>query len=142
MRQLLFALTCSAAIAMPSAAQRPTLTAWSRGFLAVDTPLVALTHVTLIDGTGRPARADQTVVLRDGRVESVGPSRALVIPAPAKVIDLTGYTVIPGLVGLHEHTYFGGITHAAPMMHSALLYLAAGVTTAMTAGSMLPYNEL
>lgn len=142
MRQLLLALTCSAVIAGPGAAQRPALTAWTRGFLGVDTPLVALTHVTLIDGTGRAARTDQTIVLRDGRIESVGPSRSLVIPAPARVIDLTGHTVIPGLVGLHEHTYFGGITHAAPMMHSALLYLAAGVTTAMTAGSMLPYDEL
>ena len=142
MRQLLFALTWSAVIAVPSAAQRPTLTAWTRGFLAVDTLLVALTHVTLIDGTGRPARADQTIVLRDGRIESVGPGSALAIPPAARVIDLTGHTVIPGLVGLHEHTYFGGITHAAPMMHSALLYLAAGVTTAMTAGSMLPYDEL
>lgn len=142
MRQLLFALACSAVIAVPGGAQRPTLSAWTRSFLAVDTPLVALTHVTLIDGTGRPARADQTIVLRNGRIESVGPSGALAIPAPAQVIDLTGYTVIPGLVGLHEHTYFGGISHAAPMMHSALLYLAAGVTTAMTAGSMLPYNEL
>jgi imidazolonepropionase-like amidohydrolase len=81
-------------------------------------------------------------VLRDGRIQSVGASGAVAIPAPAKVIDLAGYTVIPGLVGLHEHTYLGGISHPAPMMHSALLYLAAGVTTAMTAGSMLPYNEL
>src|SRR5688572_23324057 len=114
MRQYLIALACSAVISAPAAAQRPMLTTWGRSFLAVDTPLVALTHVTLIDGTGAPARHDQTVVLRDGRIESVGPSSALVIPAPAKVIDLTGHTVIPGLVGLHEHTYFGGITHAAP----------------------------
>src|SRR5215210_5561450 len=142
MRQLLIALTCSAGIAVPAAAQRPPLTQWTRGFLAVDTPLVALRHVTVIDGTGRPARPDQTIVLRDGRIESVGPSSTQVIPAPAKVMDLAGYTVIPGLVGLHEHTYFGGISHPAPMVHSALLYLAAGVTTAMTAGSMLPYNEL
>jgi imidazolonepropionase-like amidohydrolase len=142
MRQLLIALVCSTVVAVPAAGQRPPLTAWARGFLAVDTPLVALAHVTVIDGTGRPARADQTIVLRNGRIESVGASNRLVIPAPARVIDLAGYTVIPGLVGLHEHTYFGGISHPAPMMHSALLYLAAGVTTAMTAGSMLPYNEL
>jgi imidazolonepropionase-like amidohydrolase len=142
MRQYLIALACSAVIAVPAAAQRPTLTAWTRSFLAVDTPLVALTHVTVIDGTGAPPSADQTILLRDGRIQSVGASRAVAIPATAKVIDLAGYTVIPGLVGLHEHTYFGGVSHPAPMMHSALLYLAAGVTTAMTAGSMLPYNEL
>lgn len=142
MRQYLIALGFSAVISVPGAAQRPTLTAWARSFLAVDTPLVALTHVTVIDGTGAQARDDQTILLRDGRIQSVGASGAVAIPVAAKVLDLAGYTVIPGLVGLHEHTYLGGISHPAPMLQSAMLYLAAGVTTAMTAGSMLPYNEL
>ena len=141
MRRVMIALGLMS-LATPSAAQRPALTAWTRGFLAVDTPIVALTHVTVIDGTGAPARNDQTIVMRDGRIERVGASSTIAIPPTAKVIELRGYTVIPGLVALHEHTYLGGISHPAPMMHSALLYLAAGVTTAMTAGSMLPYNEL
>jgi imidazolonepropionase-like amidohydrolase len=118
------------------------LTTWTRSFVAVDTAVVALTHVTVIDGTGAPARDDQTIVLRDGRIESVGPSTRASVPPAAKILDLRGHTVIPGHVALHEHTYLGGISHPAPMMHSAMLYLAAGVTTAMTAGSMLPYNEL
>ncbi len=138
----LIALACSAVLAASAAAQQPVLSAWTRSFLAVDTPVIALTHVTLIDGTGAPAGEDQTIVLRDGRIESVGASAQVRVPAAAKVLDLTGHTVIPGLVGLHEHTYLGGISHPAPMMHSALLYLASGVTTAMTAGSMLPYDEL
>ena len=142
MRQYLIALVCSAVISVPCGAQRPPLTAWARSFLAVDTPFIALTHVTLIDGTGAPARHDQTILLRDGRIQRVGASGTVSIPAAAKVLDLAGYTVIPGLVGLHEHTYLGGIGHTAPMLQSAMLYLAAGVTTAMTAGSMLPYNEL
>lgn len=142
MRQLLGVLACCAAIPASAAAQRPDVSAWTRGFLAVDTPFVALAHVTLFDGTGAPPRSDQTILVRNGRIQSVAPSRAAAIPAAAKVLDLTGYTVIPGLVGLHEHTYLGGISHPAPMLHSAMLYLAAGVTTAMTAGSMLPYNEL
>ena len=132
----------SVGISVATAAQRPTPTAWSGSFLVIDTSIVALTHVTVIDGTGASARNDQTIVLRDGRIERVGASRAVAIPASAKLLDLTGHTVIPGLVALHEHTYFGGIDHPAPMLHSAMLYLAAGVTTAMTAGSMLPYNEL
>lgn len=142
MRQYLIALACSAAISAPAAGQRPVLTPSARNFLAVDTAVIALTHVTVIDGTGARARDDQTILLRDGRIESVGATARVPIPAAAKVLDLAGHTVIPGLVGLHEHTYLGGISHPAPMMHSALLYLAAGVTTAMTAGSMLPYNEL
>jgi cytosine/adenosine deaminase-related metal-dependent hydrolase len=64
------------------------------------------------------------------------------VPADARVLDLAGHTVIPGLVGLHEHTYFGGVRRITQMSTSApLLYLAFGVTTAMTAGSMLPYQE-
>lgn len=142
MRQYLIALVCAAVLSVSAAAQRSVLTGSTRNFLAVDAPVVALTHVNLIDGTGAPAREDQTIVLRDGRIESVGATARLGIPAGARVLDLRGHTVIPGLIGLHEHTYLGGINHPAPMMHSALLYLAAGVTTAMTAGSMLPYHEL
>jgi hypothetical protein len=105
--------------------------------------VVALTHVRLIDGTGAPARDDQTVVLTGTRITSVGPSATTAIPAGARVVDLAGHTVIPGLVGLHEHTYFGGVKRITQMSTSApLLYLAFGVTTAMSAGSMLPYQEL
>ena len=142
MKPYLIALACSVLISESSIAQRAVLSAATRGFLAVDTPLVALTHVTVIDGTGAPARDDQTIILRDGRIESVGPSGRIAVPSSAQVLDLKGHTVIPGFVALHEHTYLGGINHPAPMMHSALLYLASGVTTAMTAGSMLPYSEL
>jgi hypothetical protein len=141
-RQFLIALACSGILSVPSGAQRPALSPWVHSFLAVDTSIIALTGVTLIDGTGAPARENQTIVLRDGRIEAVGARRSIAIPAAARVIDLKGHTVIPGLVGLHEHTYLGGTSRPAPMYHSALLYLAAGVTTAMTAGSMLPYDEL
>ncbi|HUQ98143.1 MAG TPA: amidohydrolase family protein [Gemmatimonadaceae bacterium] len=142
MRYHLVRLAFFALLSVPAAGQRPPLAASSRSFLVVESPVVALTHVTLIDGTGAAAREDQTILLRDGRIDRVGATGALPIPAAAKVLDLTGHTVIPGLVGLHEHTYLAGLSHPAPMLHSAMLYLAAGVTTAMTAGSMLPYNEL
>src|SRR3954466_7904495 len=95
-QKFLIALGCFVTSAS-AAAQRPTLTAWTRSFLTVDTPLVALTHVTLIDGTGAQARNNQTILVSDGRIERVGASSAVVIPAAAKVLDLTGYTVIPGL---------------------------------------------
>ena len=59
------------------------------------------------------------------------------------MLDLQGHTVLPGLVGLHEHTYFGGVKQFTEMRISApLLYLAFGVTTAMTAGSRSPDIEL
>jgi hypothetical protein len=129
--------------AAPLAAQeRPAPTAAMLPFVVVDAPVVALTHVRLVDGTGAPARDDQTVVVRGTRIEAVGPSATTPVPRNARVLDLVGHTVIPGLVGLHEHTYFGGIGQTAPMDASAYLYLAMGVTTAMTAGSQLPDQEV
>nr|MDP9360338.1 amidohydrolase [Acidobacteriota bacterium] len=79
-------------------AQRPTLSAAVRSYVAVDTPIVALTHARVIDGTGAPARDDQTLIIRDGRIAALGASRSIAIPGGAQVIDLTGKTVIPGLV--------------------------------------------
>lgn len=133
------------ALAAPSRAtaqSRPTITDALRSYVSVDAPVVALTHVTLIDGTGAAPREDQTVVIDGARIAAVGPSATTRVPAGAQTIDLAGHTVIPGLVGLHEHTYFGGVRRITEMSTSGpLLYLAFGVTTAMTAGSMLPYQE-
>ena len=112
-------------------------------YISVNAPVVALTHARLVDGTGAPAREDQTVVLRGSRIAEVGPSSSTTAPADAQVMDLSGQTIIPGLVQLHEHTYFGGVKQMTEMSTSGpLLYLAMGVTTAMTAGSQFPYPEL
>jgi imidazolonepropionase-like amidohydrolase len=112
-------------------------------FVSVNASLVALTHVGLVDGTGAPVRTDQTVILDGALLGAIGPSASTTIPSGAQVVDLTGHTLAPGMVGLHEHTYFGGAARAVQMNVSGpLLYLAHGVTTAMTAGSMLPYHEL
>ena len=124
-------------------AQQSSLEPGIAPFVIVDTTVVALTHVRLVDGNGTPARADQTVILRRDRIDAVGPTGKLAIPADAMVLDLQGHTVLPGVVGLHEHTYFGGVKQFTEMRVSApLLYLAFGVTTAMTAGSRSPAIEL
>lgn len=117
--------------------------ATSSSFVSVSAPVIALTHARVVDGTGAPARADQTVIITGSRISAVGPSASTPIPADAQTIDLAGHTVLPGQVGLHEHTYFGGVKRLTQMSTSGpLLYLAYGVTTAMTAGSQLPYHEL
>ncbi len=130
-------------VAVPAlGAQQPLTPAVAR-FVSVNAPIVALTHARLIDGTGEPMRTDQTVILRGDVIESVGPSASATIPAGARVLDLTGETLLPGQVGLHEHTYFSGVRRLTEMSVSGpYLYLAFGVTTAMTAGSQLPYQEL
>jgi imidazolonepropionase-like amidohydrolase len=112
-------------------------------FVSVNAPIVALTHVRIVDGTEAPVRNDQTLVISGDRIASIGPFNSTRIPPEARVLDLSNHTVLPGLVGLHEHTYFGGVARVTPMNGTApLLYLAYGVTTAMTAGSMMPLYEV
>lgn len=126
-----------------AAAQTLTVTAGVAPFVSVNSPIVALTHARVVDGTGTPARSDQTIIITGPRISAVGPSATVAIPAGAHIVDLTGQTVLPGQVGLHEHTYFGGVKRLTQMSVSGpLLYLAYGITTAMTAGSQLPYHEL
>ena len=85
---LLTSLLLIALAAAPSLAQRPELSNAVRAFVRVDAPLIALTGVTVIDGTGAPARAGQTVVLRDGLIEWVGPAAQASIPAGAEVLEV------------------------------------------------------
>jgi len=130
-------------IATSALAQQRTLTPGIQRFVMIDAPIVALTHARLVDGTGSPARTDQTIIIRGSQIAAVGPSATTSVPVGARVVDLNGHTVLPGQVGLHEHTYFGGVKRVTQMRVSGpLLYLAYGVTTAMTAGSQLPYDEL
>ena len=115
-------------------------------FLATEAPVVALTHVRVIDGTGAPAREDQTIIVDHGKIAAVGPAAGTPPPPGAQVMDLAGHTVIPGLVGMHEHLFYpggGGVPMYPEMAYTfPRLYLAAGVTTARTAGSVEPYTDL
>jgi imidazolonepropionase-like amidohydrolase len=131
--------------AQPAAAQRAdSMGRAVKEVLAADAPVIVLTHVKLIDGTGKPPRDDQTVVIENGRITAVGRASEVKTPAGASVMDLTGHTLIPGIVGMHDHLYYtaaGGrsaqLTFTAPR-----LYLGAGVTTVRTTGSRAPYAEL
>src|SRR5439155_1001810 len=91
----------------------PKLSNLTRNFVAVDAPVVVLTHVTLIDGTGAAPNTDQTVIIRDGKIAAVGAASATTIPTGARVMDLAGHTVVPGFVGLHDHTFYTTVSRAA-----------------------------
>ena len=144
MRHVLPLLSLLAAV--PAAAQQARqLSAQAKFFASVDAPVVALTNVRLIDGTGAPARDGQTIVIENDKVAAVGPAAQVRVPDGARVIDLTGHTVIPGLVGLHDHMYYSSAAGGSMKMmlqSYPKLFLGAGVTTIRTAGSTDSYQEL
>ena len=123
-------------------------------FVKIKAGLIALTHARLIDGSGAPETADRTIVIDAGKIVSVLAPGAPP-PAGAQVIDLTGKTVIPGLVGMHDHLFYIARPNLdaagradepilAPQMSFSAprMYLAAGVTTLRTTGSVEPYADL
>ena len=145
MRLFAFALALVSLPLRALPAQRPdSLAEEVRKYVAVDTAVVALTHVMLLDGTGAAPAADQTVVIRAGRIAEVGPAARVTVPAGAQTMDLTGHTVIPGLVGMHDHLFYTAAGGRAVQMSytGPRLYLASGVTTIRTAGSRSTYAEI
>src|SRR5437016_4778047 len=85
--RLLIVLAVSA-ITLTAQAQRPRLSAVARTFVKVDAPVVALTNARVIDGAGTPARAQQTILIRDGKIAALGATANVTIPEGATVIDL------------------------------------------------------
>jgi imidazolonepropionase-like amidohydrolase len=135
----------AAALALPCAAAKAQAPApAARSFVTVSAPVVALTHVRVIDGTGAVPAEDQTIVIANGTIASIGPAAGATIPAGAEVKDLTGRTVLPGLVMVHEHLFYpaGNGMYTEQGWSFPKLYLAGGVTTLRTAGSMEPYTDL
>jgi len=132
---LLGAWTSTASAQRPDDQQR---------FVAIEAPVVALTNVKVIDGTGAEGREGQTVVIRGDRIEAVGPGGEVDVPTGAEIHDMAGHTVIPGLVGIHNHSYYtGGNGRAAQLSFSGpRMYLGAGVTTIRTTGARYPYEEI
>lgn len=120
-------------------------------YIKEDAPVLVLEHARLIDGTGAAPQEDMRVDIAGGKITAVQATSAhSPYPANAKVLDLTGKTLIPGLVGMHEHLFYplpqrpaGGAALYGEAADSApRLYLAGGVTTARTGGSLEPYTDL
>ncbi len=133
-----------AVAAATAVAQRPTLSPAVRQFVTVDTNVVALTHVRVIDGTGAAPRADQTLIIRGGNIAAMGPTGSVPVPAGAEVLDLAGKSVIPGLVMMHEHLFYptGPGVYGNEYVSFPRLYLAGGVTSMRTTGDVGGYGDL
>lgn len=144
MRRALLA-PLSVLVAAPLVAQAPSaLGPITRNFLASTDSVVVLANVTLYDGTGGAPRTGQSVVLRGNRIHAVGPTGRVDVPAGAKVHDLKGHTVLPGIIGVHNHLFYtaAGGRRVEAATTSTRLYLASGVTTVRTTGSNAPYNDI
>jgi len=140
--QALSVVSALSVFSVPSALAQTPSEAVKR-FISVDTPVVALMHVRVVDGTGAGPADDQTVVISRGRITAVGRSSSTAVPSGAQLMDLPGHTVIPGIVGLHNHTFYSTNLRSVQLnATSPLLYLGSGVTTIRTTGSYSPYAEL
>lgn len=159
-RKAFGALTVVHLLAVAAAAQAPSDKAARfspsvQPYIQYADPRIVLAHVRVIDGTGRPPAEDRNVVLEDGRIAAIEPG-ADVGPAPGTtVLELHGRTLLPGLVGMHDHMYYIArpnldaiLRFEAPLVVPQMtfsaprLYLANGVTTARTTGSVEGYADI
>jgi imidazolonepropionase-like amidohydrolase len=145
MRSAIFAVALLPLATRALPAQRPdSLSEEVRKYVAVDTTAIALTHATLLDGTGAESQTDQTVLIRNGRIAAVGPAAEIRVPQGVRTMDLNGHTIIPGMVGMHDHLFYTAAGGRAVQMSytGPRLYLGSGVTTIRTAGGRSPYAEI
>jgi imidazolonepropionase-like amidohydrolase len=124
-------------------------------YLRVDAPRVVLEHVEVIDGTGSAPERDRNLLIEDGKIARISAGRDEPAQTATAVLHLRGRSVLPGIVGMHEHLFclvrpnlkpdgsydgpgmFQQMTFSAPR-----LYLAMGVTTVRTAGSVEPATDV
>ena len=140
-----FTLNAAAAQDMDDdAAPAPPPASADAKFVAYGQPIIAFVHAEIVDGTGAPAKYDQTLLIENGRIAALGPSARVRVPKDATIVDARHKTLIPGFVMLHEHLFYPG----GPRVYTSLpvsfprLYLAGGTTTARTGGSLAPYTDL
>jgi len=151
---LMLAIAAGVSAQQAAAPPQSNLSAATQSFITVNAPVVVLRNVRVIDGTGAPTLENQAIVIADGKIRSIGPSASVQIPAGAQTIDLAGRTVLPGLVGMHDHIFYpspygetGRVT-GVPTSYNAMdvsfprLYLGAGVTSIRTTGTLEPYTDL
>ncbi len=136
-------------------AQAPELSSAVKIFVKVQGPKIVLMHVRVIDGTGAAAVDDQNVTIENGKITVIDKGADVTASADLKAIDLRGYSVMPGIVGMHDHLFYIARPNLSAQRHSdppvmvpemafssPRLYLGSGVTTMRTTGSVEPYTDV
>jgi imidazolonepropionase-like amidohydrolase len=126
-----------------------------RKYLSVSTPKVILEHVQIIDGTGIAPSPDQNISIEGGKITAISPGADQSPSDGTTILNLRGYSVMPGIVGMHNHLFYlvrpnlaadGSFDRPALFLQMSFsaprLYLANGVTTMRTAGSAAPDTDL
>jgi imidazolonepropionase-like amidohydrolase len=153
-----FALLVSAALLCAAAAEAQQIQALGPStlkFVRVGSPNVILEHVQVIDGTGAAPVADQNVSLSGGKIAAISAGADVAASKDTTILDLRGYTITPGIVGMHNHLFYIALPNldadwnfddplVVPQMSFSAprLYLANGVTTMRTTGSVETYSDL
>jgi imidazolonepropionase-like amidohydrolase len=135
--------------------QQTSLAPVVQKYVRVNASKVILEHVRVIDGTGKAAVEDQNITIQGGKITAIQPGSDVQASADTSVLDLHGYSVMPGIVGMHNHLFYVGRPDMnadwdseppvmVPQMSFSAprLYLAGGVTTMRTTGSVETYTDL
>ncbi len=144
----------SAALGAPVLAPPPELGPDVQPLIHVPAGQIAITHLRIIDGTGAAPLEDRTLLIDGSKIGTIlAPDAA--VPAGYRVLDGTGETALPGLVGMHNHLFYLQRPNIDAAGHSEQpiivpqmtfsaprLYLANGVTTMRTTGSVETYTDL
>lgn len=109
-------------------------------YIAFDQKQIALTNATVVDGTGGAIKTGQTIIIAHGYIKDIGDKEEVRIPAGSTIIEAKGKTIIPGIVGVHNHLHIPGFPFIGDV--ATKLYLASGVTTIQTCGAALPDREI
>jgi imidazolonepropionase-like amidohydrolase len=137
------------------AQQSPPFSKEVQQYIRVQAPRVILTHVRVIDGTGHAPIDDQNLVIEGGKITAIQAGADAASGKDLTVLDLRGYSVIPGLVGMHNHLFYVARPNLDSQWHgdepllvpqmtfsAPRLCLAGGVTTMRTTGSVETYTDL
>ena len=131
------------------ATSQSSFSAAVKKYIDFDSSFIAFTHCRLADVKHLKVIEDQTVLVHNGIITAIGDSKKLPAPPGCTVIDLTGKSLLPGFVLLHEHMFYTAYSADGSYIHLKQLpftfpklYLACGATTIRTAGSVDPYSDL